>query len=126
MSPKRRIKRTHRSALQKKSQRGFRGHPIATIAYYGPDDKFASKVAVGIVLRKEDKEVAFLERWFSADTDVRFDPSICRQIAEFIESHNAKSVVITDGIIGCPHEEGIDYPLGKTCPQCPYWANRDR
>lgn len=126
MRPKRRIKRTHRSALQKKSQRGFRGYPIATIAYYGPDDEFASKVAVGIMLREEDKEVAFLERWFSADTDIRFDPSIGRQIAEFIESHNAKSVVITDGIIGCPHEEGIDYPSGETCPQCPYWASHDR
>jgi hypothetical protein len=29
-------------------------------------------------------------------------------------------------IIGCPHEEGIDYPEGKSCPQCPYWAGRDR
>jgi hypothetical protein len=28
--------------------------------------------------------------------------------------------------IGCPHEEGKDYPLGENCPQCPYWANRDR
>jgi hypothetical protein len=25
-----------------------------------------------------------------------------------------------------PHEEGIDYPEGKTCPQCPFWASRDR
>ena len=32
----------------------------------------------------------------------------------------------TDGLIGCPHEEGIDYPEGKSCPQCPYWAGRDR
>src|SRR5712692_4405008 len=31
-----------------------------------------------------------------------------------------------DGIIGCPHEEGIDYPEGKSCPQCPYWARRAR
>jgi Protein of unknown function (DUF1186) len=32
----------------------------------------------------------------------------------------------TDRIIGCPHEEGIDYPLGRACPQCPFWAGIDR
>ena len=37
----------------------------------------------------------------------------------------AKSVVMTDRIIGCPHEEGIDYE-GATCPACPFWAGRDR
>jgi hypothetical protein len=40
--------------------------------------------------------------------------------------HGAKPVVMSDGIIGCPHEEGIDYPDGQVCPQCPYWAHRDR
>jgi hypothetical protein len=30
--------------------------------------------------------------------------------------------VAPNRIIGCPHEEGIDYPLGRTCPQCPFWA----
>jgi hypothetical protein len=27
----------------------------------------------------------------------------------FLEEHGARSVVVTDGIIGCPHEEGVDY-----------------
>jgi Extended Signal Peptide of Type V secretion system len=27
---------------------------------------------------------------------------------------------------GRPHEEGIDYPEGSTCPRCPFWAHRDR
>jgi hypothetical protein len=27
---------------------------------------------------------------------------------------------------GCPHEEGIDYPEGEPCPQCPFWTHRDR
>jgi hypothetical protein len=35
--------------LKKKARHGFRGYPAATIAYYGPDDKRASKAAVGIV-----------------------------------------------------------------------------
>ena len=36
--------------LRKKVRRGFRGYPVATIAFYGPDDRRASKVAVGILL----------------------------------------------------------------------------
>jgi hypothetical protein len=47
-------------------------------------------------------------------------------VLQFLESQGAKSVVMTDRIIGCPHEEGIDYPEGEPCPQCPFWANRDR
>jgi len=36
--------------------------------------------------------------------------SIAREIVEFIEEHGARSVVMTNGIlIGCPHQEGIDY-----------------
>ncbi|MFL5236975.1 MAG: hypothetical protein ACJ8EL_05125 [Rhizomicrobium sp.] len=38
----------------------------------------------------------------------------------------ASTVAMTEGIVGCPHEEGIDYPLGEACPDCPYWAERDR
>lgn len=124
MSARRHVK-SARTRLQDKARRGFRGYPIATIAYYGPDDKFASKVAVGII-PQEGGDVAFLERWFADDADVRLDPSINRQIIEFIASHDVRSVGIADRIIGCPHEEGIDYPVGENCPQCPYWADRDR
>lgn len=122
---KRHRRRHTRTALQRKARKGFRGYPIATVAYYGPDDRFASKVTVGIILQ-EGGDVAFLEKWFSRDEDVRTDPAISREIVEFISRHQVKSVVMTDGIIGCPHEEGIDYPEGESCPQCPYWADRDR
>ena len=27
----------------------FAGYPVATVAFYGPDDRWATKVAVGIV-----------------------------------------------------------------------------
>lgn len=67
-----------------------------------------------------------LQRWFSDTSDVRTDPQIVETILHFIEEHGAKSVVSLNRIIGCPHEEGIDYPEGETCPQCPFWANRDR
>jgi hypothetical protein len=29
-------------------------------------------------------------------------------------------------MLGCPHEEGVDYPMGRTCPRCPFWAGIDR
>lgn len=50
-----------RNGLKKKAKRGFRGYPIATIAYYGPNDKFATKVAVGIIAEEGD-EVVTLKR----------------------------------------------------------------
>ena len=113
-----------RSALMRKAKRGKRGYPVATIAYYGPDDQFASKVAVGIVQR-EGGEVKALKRWYAEEKDVRADPGINRAIVEFIESHDVKSVMMTDGILGCPHEEGIDYPLGEDCPECPFWVDHE-
>jgi hypothetical protein len=115
----------HAKSLRKKAKRGFRGHPVATIAFYGPDDKRASKVAVGIA-REEDKRVTTLERWFSEQGDVRTEPSILHAILEFIAAQGVRSVVMTERIIGCPHEEGVDYPDGEKCPQCPFWATRDR
>lgn len=113
------------SWLGKKSQRGFHGYPVATIAFYGPTADFATKAVVAI-FRGEGQEADPLERWFSQDVDVRSNPAVGEQVLALLQKHAAKSVTVTDGIIGCPHEEGIDYPEGKSCPQCPYWAGRDR
>lgn len=112
-------------SLTKRSNRGFRGYPVATVAFYGPDDGRASKVAVGIVTR-EAAEPAELARWFSDDSGVRDDVGINQAIVGFIERHSVKTVVVADRIIGCPHEEGIDYPSGGECAECPFWASRDR
>jgi hypothetical protein len=111
--------------LERKSRRGFRGFPAATIALYGPTAEFATKIVVAIV-RNEHAEPDPLERWFAEDVDVRNDPDLGAKVTAFLKEHSVKSVVATDRIIGCPHEEGIDYPEGKSCPECPYWAGRDR
>ncbi len=112
-------------AIQKKARRGFRGFPLGTVAYYGPDDQWASKVAVSIVLNDRD-EPAEMERWFAADVDLREDVGVQQEVFEFLKRHAVKSVAMMDRIIGCPHEEGRDYPNGETCPRCPFWADRDR
>jgi hypothetical protein len=65
--------------LPKKAERGFYGYPIATIAFYGPTDKLATKVAVSIILT-ENHEPDLSERWFSdSGLDVRHDPAIGEQ-----------------------------------------------
>ena len=110
--------------LRKKAKRGFKGHPLATLMLYGPDDKKATKVAVGIIL-EEGGEVVELRRW-SHPVEVRTDALIAREIQQFIIEAGVKTVVMTDRINGCPHEEGIDYE-GETCPMYgPFWAGRDR
>lgn len=120
-----RIKRHSDSPLKKEARRGYRGYPIGTVAFYGPDNTRASKVAVGIVTA-QDTEPIVLERWFAEDGDIRTNPVVAGEILQFLGVHGAKSVVMSDGIIGCPHEEGIDYPVGQVCPQCPFWAHHDR
>ncbi len=99
--------------------------PTATIAFYGPDASRASKVVVGIFLQKND-DPDLLEKWYSDETDVRVDEDIGMDVLELLRSHGVTSCAVTDGIIGCPHEEGIDYPEGRSCPKCPFWAGRDR
>ena len=110
--------------LRKKARKGLRGWPIATVAFYGPNLSQATKVAVGIV-PSENAEVEELRDWKVDRGDIRSDPDIARDMLEFIEEHQVKSVAITDGIIGCPHQEGIDYE-GEWCPVCEFWHGRDR
>ena len=111
--------------LRAKAKRGAQGFPLATIAYYGPDDSKATKVVVGII-RFQGAEPDPLERWESTSRDVRVDFEINKSIHHLLLRHAVKTVVITDRIMGCPHEEGIDYPDGEKCPKCSFWAIRDR
>ncbi len=113
-----------RKRLTKKAKKGFRGFPVATVAFYGPDNRRASKLAVGIVLA-ENQELVELKRWFAEQGDVREDIRVAEEVLAFMEGFGVRSVAMVDRIIGCPHEEGIDYH-GSICPLCPYWAGRDR
>lgn len=110
--------------LRKRANKGMRGWPVATIAFYGPNLSQATKVVIGIV-PSENADVAELRDWKLEVGDVRSDPAIAEEILAFIEIHNALSIVMTDSIIGCPHEEGIDYE-GEWCPVCEFWHGRDR
>jgi len=113
-----------RKRLGKKSQEGFPRLPSRDCGPLRPDDTTATKLTVGIV-PAENAEVTDLRRWLSEGSDIRNDIDVAEQVLAFIADTGAMSVVMTDRIIGCPHEEGIDYE-GPTCPKCPFWTGRDR
>jgi len=111
--------------LRKKAKRGNRGWPLATIAFYGPDAGRATKVAVGII-RSENAE-AEMRDWQIEHGDVRNNEEIAAAILEHIDQHGVMSVAMSDGLLGCPHQVGIDYE-GEWCPNpaCRFWYGRDR
>jgi len=113
------------SWVKKKANRGFRGYPVATVAFYGPTADLATKLAVSII-EDDGKEPSLLERWYSDEKDIRRDAVVGLQVEAFLRRHPVRTVAAADRIIGCPHEEGLDYPDGESCPQCPFWAGRDR
>jgi hypothetical protein len=114
-----------REWLDKKSKLGFRGFPVGTTAFYGPDAQLASKVVVAVIAAPDTEPVA-LRKWFAESGDVRNNAATFEEIALFLRGHEVRTVAMTEGMMGCPHEEGIDYPEGQACPDCPYWAGRDR
>jgi Protein of unknown function (DUF1186)/SEC-C motif len=101
-------------------------YPLATIAAYGPDNRRATKLVVGIRRRPGQKDTNPIRAWSTDAGDARDDPAIAAELAEWLRSQRIRDTFSYDRIIGCPHEEGIDYPLGRSCPQCPFWASIDR
>lgn len=108
-----------------RGRKGFHGYPVATVALYGPDDQRASKM-VASVMRNESGDIEAMEKWYSDTDDLRKDRATKAAMLAFCAQNGVKSIVMADRIIGCPHEEGIDYPEGEACPECPFWKHRDR
>jgi hypothetical protein len=111
--------------LEKKAKRGVGAYPLGTVAFYGPDNRRGSKAAVNIV-PFPGAEPIDLRRWFAEAGDVRTDASALAEIVAFLREYEVRSVAMLESLLGCPHEEGIDYPRGEACRQCPYWAGRNR
>ena len=98
---------------------------IATYSEYGPTDNFCTKIVVGIV-EKDSNEIIDMKKWFSDGQDLRLDLEIKRSVFLFIKLHNVYATVSLGKIIGCPHEEGIDYAVGSECPTCVFWNYKVR
>jgi hypothetical protein len=101
-------------------------YPLGTIAAYGPDNRLATKLVVSVIERPAQRDPSAMQVWTTEAGDVRHDPLIAAEVAGFLLRHSAKDSVSADRIIGCPHQEGIDYPMGRTCPRCPFWEGIDR
>ena len=101
-------------------------YPLATIIAYGPDNKTATKLVVAIFKQPGRQDADVMHKWFVQGGDIRQDPTIVEEVAYFIKQHGVQHTATYDRIFGCPHEEGVDYPEGKTCPFCPFWENLDR
>jgi hypothetical protein len=75
--------------LSKKAKKGFHGWPVATVAWYGPDDITATKVAVAIMPAK-GAEPTDLQRWLSQNqTDLRNDNGILQEVLSLIAEAEA-------------------------------------
>lgn len=96
---------------------------MAAIAYYGPDDQTATKAVVAIV--DDAQTILDSTSWQVTSGDIRYDEAVSREIAAFIKSHGIEKAVIAEGILGCPHIPGEDYPKGEPCPYCPFWAEEE-
>tara|TARA_R110000787_G_scaffold261483_1_gene366831 strand:- start:268 stop:648 length:381 start_codon:yes stop_codon:yes gene_type:complete len=118
------VQGSNKKLLTKKIRKGDKGYPIATIAFYGPNNSLASK-AVCAIINYEGAEIEPMKKWFSS-SDLRKSEQVMSEILSFIEESGARSVSMIQEIIGCPHEEGIDYPEGDYCPECNFWKGRDR
>lgn len=109
--------------LDKKSRQGFHGYPIGSVAFFGPDDRRATKATAAITVGPDQNPVR-LHRWTVEDGDIRRDPAVLDQIVTFLKAHTVRTVTAEKSILGCPHEPGIDRPAGAPCPHCPFWADR--
>ncbi|EJO2026784.1 hypothetical protein NRC85_005018 [Vibrio parahaemolyticus] len=114
----------NKKILNKRVRKGDKGFPIATVAFYGPDDKTATKLVCAII-PYEGADPDPMKKWFSS-SDIRKSEMVLKEVLEFIDENSAKTVGMVEEIIGCPHEEGIDYPEGEYCPECTFWRGRDR
>jgi hypothetical protein len=95
-------------------------YPIGTVALYGPDDRTTTKIAAGVITSATAEPI--VKRWVA--TDVTTNPKIQQEMREFFTEHGVKSVALSEGNMGCPHEEGEDFPVGEDCPFCPFWAGK--
>ena len=112
--------------LRKFAERGAAGYPVATLAFYGPDDRRATKAVLCIIDTKGAEPRLHTWGGETADKDLRYNVGLQNDWIRVIRRERCKSLALLEEINGCPHQERIDYPEGEPCPKCPFWAGRER
>jgi hypothetical protein len=60
-----------------------------------------------------------MKRWVA--TNVITNPKVQQEMKDFFLQ---QGMAMTEGNMGCPHEEGEDFPQGEDCPFCPFWKGK--
>ena len=105
-----------RNAIQAKTE-----YPFGVMAYYGPDDQTVEKI-IAIVLPDQESDPK-LKIW--QGPKIAEDTQTAAEIGKFFQEHKVSEVTMTEGIVGCPHDEGVDFPIGESCPYCPFWSEQE-
>ncbi|RMF12551.1 MAG: DUF1186 domain-containing protein [Alphaproteobacteria bacterium] len=100
-------------------------YTVGGVVAYGPDNKRATKLVARVYSGLDGDKPKAVEEWSVDEGDIRQDPSIREQVTEFFKRHGAKPEPLPDLVCGCPHEEGVDYPVGRKCPHCHFWHDID-
>jgi hypothetical protein len=73
------------------------------------DDKTTTKIVAGIFRTPQAKPL--VRRWVSSR--VLSGPRIQQEIQQFLMEQQAAQVAMSQGNMGCPHEEGEDFSFGE-------------
>jgi hypothetical protein len=90
----------YKTALRNRAKKGFLGYPVATIAFYGPDDRRATKVALGVMFDENAETPREMNRWFSAKGDIRRDAAVFEAMFRLTQSRGVRSVAMPEEILG--------------------------
>lgn len=96
--------------------------PLATVISYGPDDRTVTQLAVGIIPSERSEDVSAFACWDGPN--VTINETVAGEIYAFMKSHNVQTVATVLFTMGCPHNEGVEYPAGGECPTCTFWKGK--
>jgi len=97
-------------------------YPLGVVVPYGPDDRTVTKLAASVIPGPSTSEPTASENWVG--TRIASDSKVAREIHRFFRAHHVRTVMTAQAVVGCPHEEGADFPHGEDCPFCPFWKGK--
>lgn len=110
-----------------------RAGAVATLVLYGPDDHNFTKLVLSYVPAWKSRietatfppddpsEKSLHEKWLLARPG---SEEWIAKASSRLGAWDVVAVIMPEGVYGCPHEEGEDFPIGADCPECPFWAGK--